>query len=261
MKRIIISFLFPLFLVSCIETGELLGEVTVRGGSSSGGGAVVTVSESLVISLDDDLDDLETSSSPNPYDYMSDGEGYLHAPAEPDTLFCGYWETIQDDFTYCVFRFELPKDIPGNATITSASFSVRGKGHVTAGTGNWVQGTDYLEIFANNTDNSSTLLNYSDVEAVSGSRTSAIRWPSSGGLNWLDGQMTSPSLVSIINELKTNHNGLLSGSGITLWVASHQDYKIKAGLDDKEIKIADYGHAEFNTTLTIEYHYEKVISP
>lgn len=253
--------MLPTVLCSCIETGELLGEIRVRGGSSSGDGTVVTVSESLVISLDDDLDDLETSSSPNPYDYMSDGEGYLHAPAEPDTLFCGYWETVQDDFTYCVFRFELTKDIPSNAVITSANLSVRGKGHVTAGTGNWVQGTDYLEVFANDLDDSSTLLNYSDVEAVSGSRTSAIRWPSSGGLTWLDSQMTSPSLVSIIDELKINHNGLLSGSGITLWVASHQDYKVKAGPDDKEIKIADFGHADFNTSLTIEYSYEKVISP
>jgi hypothetical protein len=80
--------------------------------------------------------------------------------------------------------------------------------------------------------------------------TATVRWPNSGALDWQDAQMTTPDVSAVIQELVDRYGGLSAGSSVVIWLYGTADL---AG--NKEVILADFGHAEHNTTLNIDFEY------
>lgn len=232
-------FLSLTILSSCLETGELAGHITVDGRSAGGSSSTVTIQGSQLLTITNNLNDVENTISGG-LEHLIDGEG-------GEELYCGYWAGTQNDPTYCSFRFNLGLSIPDGATITSATLSVRGKSDV-----NWVPGTDYLQISATDVSNAAQISGINDVIGkLNGNieTTNIVRWPASGGLTWTDSQMVTPDIKDVIQELVDKYNGLDSGDAVILWL-----YSPNIG-GNKEVTIADFGHADHSTSLQIEYTF------
>ena len=120
---------------------------------------------------------------------------------------------------------------------------------------NWDDSTHFLELSATDTADAAQFTGFDDVigEANGNLETSAIvRWPSSGGLTWnTTAQNDSPEIKDIIQEIVDKHGELSVGESILIWVKS-PDLN-----SNSEVMAADLGHADFNTTLEIDFEYEE----
>ena len=199
--------------------------------------ALITGNQTLIITNNlDDVENVDTSG----YYHLPDGEG-------GELLWCGYWYSSQNDPTFCSFRFQLVNELPEGVVITNVQLSVRGKGNL-----NWDSSSDHFNLSATYAKSSPQITGFDDVIGKANGyieTSNKVRWPATGGLSWVDGQMTSPDISPVIQELVDNFNGLNVGDSVTIWLHAPPTS------GNSEVQLADLGHAEHSTSLVISYEY------
>jgi hypothetical protein len=149
------------------------------------------------------------------------------------------WSTGEDDngvgkiyysganYVWCYYRFVLPSAIPSGATITSATMDLWGEG-----SSSWSNGSDDLKIRCSDSANASAPASAGARPSLDGgsqaTTTATVDWLN---VTWtLNDWNTTPSLVSMIQELVDDNGGLASGAGIVLWVAGDSNHEVHTQL-------------------------------
>jgi hypothetical protein len=187
-------------------------------------------------------------------DWEQDQGGFSNT-GESNILFGGF---NGSDNNWNGFRFAYSGNIPANATISSATLTLRSQG-----TWQW-NAEDYLRLYVTDSSDAPAAATGTDrpsISTVSGGTTtvypnslsSGVRWPASGGLSWpMSGSNTvSVNFSSNIQYLVNKYGGLTSGNHIVIWYTEPEQ---NGANGSSEVAADDYSNSAANSArLDISY--------
>lgn len=131
------------------------------------------------------------------------------------------------------YRFQLPKNIPANATVKKVMLRLYGRDKIG-------MNNKYLVVTAQNSANSLAVSNANQYPGGSAGVTSVAHGAPWGNpsIAWtIDEWNESPELKQLVTDLITNHGSMAAGANIQLWVAragayGNTDPVLSVGLAD-----------------------------
>ena len=202
-------------------TSGMVGDDTTTASSTTDGGSTddgssTTGGQTQVVTI---------PIAANPDDgviYRYPGGGYFFGPSGENGMGLGFFGEYPDGEYYVAYlRFEMPPELAGR-TIVDAQLHLTSAGPITYmwspqhAVGIWAQATDDAAAVASELAFPSAL-GGPDPSGVA-LHPSYVRWPEQGGLDWLPGTNTSPSLMPLFEQL-AQEGGPLPGAHVQLWLA------------------------------------------
>ncbi len=154
--------------------------------------------------------------------YRIPAGGYFFGPSGEDGRGLGFFgEYPEGEYYVAYLRFEMPAELAGRA-IVDARLHLTSAGPITYqwdpqhAVGIWAQASDDAPVVESDAAFPSALGGAQP--AGVGLHPTYVRWPAQGGLDWLPGKNSSPSLLPLFDQLAEG-GGPQPGAHVQLWLS------------------------------------------